>query len=95
MRTRRRSRRPRASSCPATCARRCSSPSGLEVTDTRAFLRSRVARAGHPQSLLRIGWLPSGDPPPLTPRRPLADVVEPLGLSGEDTLTDPVEQEKR
>jgi nitroreductase len=59
----------------------------LEVADTRAFVRSRIARAGHPQILLRIGWPPSGDPPPLTPRRPLAHVVEPLDSATTDTLT--------
>ena len=51
----------------------------LEVSGTWTFLRDHVARssAAHPQMLLRIGW-PQADAPPLhvTPRRPLAEVVD-------------------
>jgi hypothetical protein len=53
----------------------------LEVDDTREFIRSRVASAptSHPQMVLRIGWAPTGSAElPLTPRRPLDEVVEPL-----------------
>jgi hypothetical protein len=53
----------------------------LEVDDTREFIRSRVASAptSHPQMVLRIGWAPTGAAElPLTPRRPLDEVVEPL-----------------
>lgn len=49
----------------------------LEVADTRELLRSRIVPAGHPQVLLRIGWPSPGEVPP-TPRRDLADVVDPL-----------------
>ena len=64
----------------------------LEVAGTRAFVRSRVSRVGCPQILLRIGWPPPGNPPPLRPRRALAEVVEPLGSA---VLADPVCLEHR
>ena len=53
----------------------------LEVEDTRAFVRERMAatKTAHPQILLRIGWAPTdAEELPPTPRRPLADVVETL-----------------
>jgi hypothetical protein len=50
----------------------------LEVGDTRAFLRDRVAgTAAHPQMLLRIGWPPADVTPlPHTARRLLTEVVD-------------------
>lgn len=49
----------------------------LEITETRAALRSEVfGDEAHPQMMIRIGWAPVGaDPLPATPRRPLDDVV--------------------
>lgn len=56
-------------SCPVT--------EPLEIDDTRAAVRADVfGTSGHPQMLLRIGWAPTdAEPLPLTPRRPLDDVV--------------------
>lgn len=53
----------------------------LELPDTRAELRSKLLDGkGFPQMLLRVGWAAlNADPLPATRRRPLADVVSPLG----------------
>ncbi|GBE64342.1 putative NAD(P)H nitroreductase [Mycobacterium sp. MFM001] len=57
-------------SCPIT--------EPLEITETRAVLRSDVFGAsGFPQMLLRVGWAPvNADPLPPTPRRAVDDTVE-------------------
>ena len=62
-------------SCPIT--------EPLEIVETRELVRSEVfGESGYPQMLLRVGWAPvDADPLPVTPRRPLHDVVEYLGGS--------------
>ncbi|HUH68271.1 MAG TPA: NAD(P)H nitroreductase [Mycobacterium sp.] len=53
----------------------------LEIAETREVVQREVfADKASPQMLLRIGWAPAdAEPLPLTPRRPLHDVVEDLG----------------
>ncbi|MTD54607.1 Acg family FMN-binding oxidoreductase [Amycolatopsis pithecellobii] len=61
-------------SCPLT--------EPLEIAGTRETVRDKVSEGTYPQMVLRIGWAPiNADPLPATPRRDLADVLEPLGLS--------------
>jgi len=56
-------------SCPLT--------EPLEIPATRAEVRTKLLGGeGFPQMLLRIGWAAiNADPLPVTPRRPLSDVV--------------------
>ena len=47
-----------------------------ELEASRAIIRGLTGGAGDPQLLIRIGQVPAlEDPPPPTPRRPLADVL--------------------
>ncbi|BCO34922.1 NAD(P)H nitroreductase [Mycobacterium heckeshornense] len=57
-------------SCPVT--------EPLEIVETRDAVQVEVfGTSGFPQMLLRVGWAPvNADLLPVTPRRPLADVVE-------------------
>lgn len=59
-------------SCPLT--------EPLELAGTRTEIRSDVLHdSGFPQIIIRIGWAgQSAEPIPLTPRRPLEEVVRPL-----------------
>lgn len=56
----------------------------MELTDTRKRIRTNVLdNAGFPQIIIRVGWaVPSAEPVPVTPRRPLDEVVRPLDSSG-------------
>lgn len=47
----------------------------LEIPGPRALLRQALGGLGEPQVVLRVGWPGPGDEPPLTPRRPVADVL--------------------
>jgi len=59
------------SSCPLT--------EPLELTDVRDTVTERVTGGSFPQMVLRIGWAPANaDPLTATPRRDLADVLQPL-----------------
>jgi nitroreductase len=59
------------SSCPLT--------EPLELPDVRDTVIERVTGGSFPQMVLRIGWAPANaDPLPATPRRDLADVLQPL-----------------
>ncbi len=59
------------SSCPLT--------EPLELPDVRETVIERVTGGSFPQMVLRIGWAPANaDPLPATPRRDLADVLQPL-----------------
>ncbi|MFG1643545.1 Acg family FMN-binding oxidoreductase [Amycolatopsis sp. NPDC049252] len=53
----------------------------LELTSTRALVRDCVlGGALAPQLVVRVGYLPEGAAPlPATPRRPIGEVVRPLG----------------
>ncbi|MEV4050028.1 NAD(P)H nitroreductase [Amycolatopsis sp. NPDC049688] len=60
------------SSCPLT--------EPLELPDVRDTVTERVTGGSFPQMVLRIGWAPANaEPLPATPRRDLADVLQPLG----------------
>ncbi len=53
----------------------------LEIGATRAVVRDRVLGGTlSPQLVLRVGWAPSGGPPPATPRRPVDDSIERMPL---------------
>ncbi|GLY38157.1 NAD(P)H nitroreductase [Amycolatopsis sp. NBRC 101858] len=59
------------SSCPLT--------EPLELADVRESVTERVTGGSFPQMVLRVGWAPANaDPLPATPRRDLADVLQPL-----------------
>ncbi|MEU4248126.1 NAD(P)H nitroreductase [Amycolatopsis sp. NPDC026612] len=59
------------SSCPLT--------EPLELLDVRDTVTERVTGGSFPQMVLRIGWAPANaDPLTATPRRDLADVLQPL-----------------
>ncbi len=59
------------SSCPLT--------EPLELPDVRETVTERVTGGSYPQMILRVGWAPANaDPLPATPRRHLADVLQPL-----------------
>ncbi|ADJ47217.1 hypothetical protein AMES_5392 [Amycolatopsis mediterranei S699] len=59
------------SSCPLT--------EPLELPDVRDTVTERVTGGSFPQMVLRIGWAPANaDPLTATPRRDLADVLQPL-----------------
>ncbi|HEY3466346.1 MAG TPA: NAD(P)H nitroreductase [Amycolatopsis sp.] len=59
------------SSCPLT--------EPLELRDVRENIAEHVTGGSYPQMVLRIGWAPANtDPLPATPRRDLADVLQPL-----------------
>ncbi|MCI2417292.1 nitroreductase family protein [Saccharopolyspora sp. K220] len=48
-----------------------------EVWEAREQVRTTVLDgAGYPQLVLRVGWPGPGEPPPITPRRVLADSLE-------------------
>lgn len=47
----------------------------LEVPGPSMLLRRILAGLGEPQIVLRVGWPGPGEEPPLTPRRPVADVL--------------------
>ncbi|MGQ4615977.1 Acg family FMN-binding oxidoreductase [Nocardia sp. R7R-8] len=55
----------------------------MELTETRRRIRADVLDdTGYPQIIVRIGFaIPGADPVPATPRRPLDEVVRPLGPS--------------
>jgi hypothetical protein len=47
-----------------------------EFESSRAIIRALTGGVGDPQVLIRIGQIPALDePPPPTPRRPLADML--------------------
>jgi hypothetical protein len=47
-----------------------------ELESSRAIIRALTGGVGDPQVLIRIGQIPALDePPPPTPRRPLADML--------------------
>jgi hypothetical protein len=49
----------------------------IEVAPSREIVRQLIGQAGLPQLLIRIGQRPEGEPDlPVTPRRPLTDVLE-------------------
>jgi nitroreductase len=48
----------------------------MEVPGTAALLHRVLGGFGSPQIVLRVGWPGPGDEPPLTPRRPLDDVID-------------------
>ncbi|WP_155546643.1 Acg family FMN-binding oxidoreductase [Amycolatopsis camponoti] len=51
----------------------------LELPDVRESVAERVTGGSFPQMVLRVGWAPANaDPLPATPRRDLADVLQPL-----------------
>ncbi len=51
----------------------------LEIGTTRRYLRDAVLGGTlSPQLIIRVGWAPSGPPPPATPRRAPADTIEDL-----------------
>ncbi|MFD6073359.1 MULTISPECIES: Acg family FMN-binding oxidoreductase [Amycolatopsis] len=56
----------------------------LELACTRGLIRDCVVtERAEPQAVVRIGHLPDGAPPlPATPRRPIAEVLRPLGHYG-------------
>ncbi|GGN77685.1 NAD(P)H nitroreductase [Nocardia rhizosphaerihabitans] len=56
----------------------------MELTDTRRRIRTNILDdTGFPQIIIRVGWaVPSAEPVPVTPRRPLDEVVGPLDSSG-------------
>ncbi|WP_249645584.1 Acg family FMN-binding oxidoreductase [Nocardia sputi] len=56
----------------------------MELAGTRKRIRANVLDdTGYPQIVVRIGYaIPSADPIPATPRRPLDEVVQPLDPSG-------------
>ncbi|WP_039805130.1 Acg family FMN-binding oxidoreductase [Nocardia araoensis] len=56
----------------------------MELTETRRQIRAGVLDdTGYPQIIVRVGYaIPSADPVPATPRRPLDEVVRPLDPSG-------------
>lgn len=59
------------SSCPLT--------EPLELRDVRESVTERVTGGSFPQMVLRVGWASANaDPLPATPRRGLADVLQPL-----------------
>ncbi|MET8846860.1 NAD(P)H nitroreductase [Amycolatopsis sp. NPDC004625] len=59
------------SSCPLT--------EPLELPDVRDTVTEHVTGGSFPQMVLRIGWAPANaEPLPATPRRDLADVLQPL-----------------
>lgn len=59
------------SSCPLT--------EPLELHDVRESVTEHVTGGSFPQMVLRVGWAPANaDPLPATPRRDLADVLQPL-----------------
>ena len=54
-----------------------------ELEDSRNVIRELLGDSGNPQLLIRIGAVPaSGDQPPATPRRPLAEVLQSHGPTG-------------
>jgi nitroreductase len=49
----------------------------LEVGQTRRTIRDRVLGGTlSPQLVVRVGWAPTGPPPPATPRRPVDESIE-------------------
>lgn len=55
----------------------CPMSEPLELDRTREVLRDEVLGGTLcPQIVLRLGWAPTGDPLPPTPRRPVADQVD-------------------
>ena len=48
-----------------------------ELEASRSIIRTLTGGSGNPQLLIRIGQVPElSAPPPATPRRPLAEVLE-------------------
>ncbi|WP_020658939.1 Acg family FMN-binding oxidoreductase [Amycolatopsis benzoatilytica] len=57
----------------------CPLTEALELPDVRRTVEEKVAAGSFPQMVLRIGWAPANaDPLPATPRREVAEVLEPL-----------------
>ena len=47
-----------------------------ELDAGRDIVRALIGGSGEPQLLIRVGWVPAlGEHPPMTPRRPLPDVL--------------------
>ena len=53
----------------------CPLSQAVDLLAFRARLQTLMAWTGFPQMMLRMGRPPAGDAPPLTPRRPVADVL--------------------
>jgi nitroreductase len=47
----------------------------IDLPGVRDRLRVLMDWPDHPQMILRVGWPPPGEPAPLTPRRPVDDVL--------------------
>ena len=48
----------------------------LDLPSVRQRLRTLMNWSDHPQMVVRVGWPPREPPPPNTPRRPVADVLQ-------------------
>jgi nitroreductase len=68
----------------------CPLSQSVDLLSFRTQLRSLMSWVGHPQIMLRLGQQPTGDPAPLTPRRPVDEVltVDPARW-GAQRFTDP------
>ena len=53
----------------------CPLSQSVDLLAFRTRLRTLMSWTGHPQMMLRLGTRPSGEPAPLTPRRPVSDVL--------------------
>ncbi|HME46720.1 Acg family FMN-binding oxidoreductase [Mycobacterium sp.] len=63
--------------CTAAGLATCTLTHMMEVNASRELVRRLVGRVAEPQVLIRVGRAPeSAAPPPRTPRRPLADVLQ-------------------
>ncbi|MGF0319137.1 Acg family FMN-binding oxidoreductase [Nocardia fluminea] len=61
--------------CTACGLSTCALTHITELTSGRRLLSSLIGHPGVPQVVLRLGLAPDNHRPPLTPRRPLADVL--------------------
>jgi nitroreductase len=53
----------------------CPLSQSVDLLSFRSQLRTLMAWTGHPQMMLRLGQKPVDDPAPMTPRRPVGDVL--------------------
>jgi len=53
----------------------CPLSQSIDMLAFRARLRTLMDWTDHPQMMLRLGPRPSGPPAPLTPRRPVEEVL--------------------